>query len=155
MDILGGRSPQAAARPNAPTRIVGRLLIVEDNSMSRRVLETLFSMRGWEVSSASTLVEAFERLSPPPDCIILDLMLPDGDGEEILRHVREQNLPSRVIVTTGCHDPIRLAAVSQLVPAALLYKPLDFFHIAFACRAPEPRTIDTPVALAEASGVER
>jgi DNA-binding response OmpR family regulator len=36
--------------------------------------------RGWEVQSASTLQDGIALLDSKPDCVILDLMLPDGDG---------------------------------------------------------------------------
>ncbi len=120
-------------------RTVGRLLIVEDNAVSRRAMETLLRLRGWQVSSAATLAEALTMLDPAPDCIILDLMLPDGCGESVLELVRERNLHSRVIVTTGCHDVARNEAVARLRPHTFLHKPLDFSQVCRACRMAEPR----------------
>ena len=41
-------------------------------------------------------------------------MLPDGDGEEVLRKVRDEGLPTRVVVSTGTDDPVRLALVKGM-----------------------------------------
>jgi DNA-binding NarL/FixJ family response regulator len=69
--------------------------------------------------------EGLARLDPPPDRLVLDLGLPDGDGEAILRRVRAERLPIRIIVHTGMVDPARLSAVSSMRPDAVLPKPLD------------------------------
>ena len=66
------------------------ILIVEDNAVTRRALQALFKSRGWAVSVAETVAEGLAQLDPPPDVIVLDLMLPDGDGEEVLREVRSR-----------------------------------------------------------------
>lgn len=101
--------------------------------MSRRALVALLRMRGWKVSAVSTVADALGRLTPPPDCILLDLQLPDGDGEAVLRRVREGGLPTRVIVMTGLPDCARLDGVEGLRPHALLRKPLDVSGILMRC----------------------
>lgn len=73
-------------------------------------------------------------MDPAPDCIILDLMLPDGDGAVILRKVREDKFPTCVVVTTGCTDRERLDEVEQLRPERLLRKPVDFSQVLSGCR---------------------
>jgi DNA-binding response OmpR family regulator len=102
-----------------------RLLIVEDHAATRAALQILFARRGWEVTEAGTVSEALARLDPPPDYLLLDLMLPDGDGESVLRMVREAALGTRVAVLTGLQDPLRLGRVEGLHPDVLLRKPFD------------------------------
>ncbi|MHC5539797.1 response regulator [Singulisphaera rosea] len=111
-----------------------RLLIVEDDSISRRAMEALFRRQGWEVSSAKSVSEGLALLEPPPDCVVLDLMLPDGNGETILKRVRDAQLSSRVIVVTGCQDRARLDALAMLKPEAMLRKPLDFVQLCTLCK---------------------
>jgi len=65
-----------------------------------------------------------------PDCLILDLMLPDGNGASVLKHVRESGLPIRVAVATGTSDPAMLAEVAALRPDVLYRKPLDAMALA-------------------------
>jgi two-component system response regulator RegA len=102
-----------------------RLLIVEDDGSIRRVWHEIFNRRGWDVAAADTVAEGLALLEPAPDFLILDLSLPDGCGEVILRKVREDNLRTRVTVMTGVDDVARLRRVRQLRPEALLRKPID------------------------------
>ena len=115
-----------------------RILIVDDDRASRDSLRRLFAHRGWVVNVASCVTEAMAKLDPPPLCVLLDLMLPDGDGKEVLRKVRGEGLPTRVIVSTGSDDPVRLALVRGLDADAMFRKPIDFDEV---CRACEDETI--------------
>jgi DNA-binding response OmpR family regulator len=107
----------AEERPVQP-----KLLIVEDDRSLLEVWKTIFSTRGWVVSTATTLAEGLAQLQPTPDYLILDLELPDGRGEAILRQIRELGLKTRVAVTTGSDD---LARLIDLHPEALFQKPVD------------------------------
>jgi DNA-binding response OmpR family regulator len=106
-----------------------RILLVEDDPRALRAMTTLFRHRGWTVSQAATVSEAVAQLDPPPDCIVLDLMLPDGSGESVLHRVRADGLPCRVVVTTACDDRQRLSAMLVLGATAVLCKPIDFEEI--------------------------
>src|SRR4051812_16506175 len=81
-----------------------RVLVVEDECTARETLHIILASHRWTVSEAATVAEGLAQLDPPPDCIILDLDLPDGPGEAVLRRVREANLWTRVTITTGCDD---------------------------------------------------
>jgi ActR/RegA family two-component response regulator len=102
-----------------------RLLIVEDDGLVRRVWHEIFDRRGWDVTAANTVAGGLALLEPAPDYLILDLSLPDGCGETILRKVRDDNLKTRVTVMTGVDDAARLGRVRLLRPEALLRKPID------------------------------
>ncbi len=65
-----------------------RLLVVEDDPMSQRAWNAIFTRRGWDVAVAGSVAEALDALATAPDYLILDLLLPDGDGEVILRKGR-------------------------------------------------------------------
>jgi len=110
-----------------------RVLVVEDERMAREALQIILASRGWIVSKAATVAEGLAQLDPPPDCIILDLDLPDGPGEVVLRRVREDNLTTRVTITTGCDDAARLDAVARLKPECLLRKPVNIEALLAAC----------------------
>ena len=68
-------------------------------------------------------VEALDRQQP--STILLDLMLPDGSGAEVLRRVRERSLPVRVAVTTGTSEEHLLREVGHLRPDAVYRKPIN------------------------------
>ena len=79
---------------------------------------------------AKTLADANAYLDAhTPDTILLDLMLPDGEGSTVLRRVRDGGLPVKVTVTTASSDPDRLDQVRALRPDSLLKKPLDIFEL--------------------------
>src|SRR5690242_2597654 len=103
------------ASPSAPPS-PKRVLIVEDNQVARRALSALVRQLGWQVTAAATLREAMARLDERPDCVLLDLMLPDGSGADVLRRVRAEQLPVRVAVTTGTSDEHILNEVEHLRP---------------------------------------
>ncbi|MHC5538325.1 response regulator [Singulisphaera rosea] len=110
-----------------------RVLIVEDDDTTRRALQRLFASWGWGVSTATTVAGALEALDPPPDMIILDLWLPDGDGVSVLRHVRKTGMRTFVAITSGALDPDCVARVLPLKPDLLMPKPLDLARLLTAC----------------------
>jgi response regulator of citrate/malate metabolism len=60
------------------------------------------------VSEAATVAEALAVIeqSPPPQWMLLDLMLPDGCGISVLEKVRAANLPCTVCIITGCDSQL-------------------------------------------------
>lgn len=114
------------------------LLLVEDHDTTRRVLARLLSLNGWEVQTASTIAEGLALLDSGPDCVIVDLMLPDGEGEMVLRRVRDGRLRTRVVVTTATADEARLERVRRLGADAILRKPIDVDEVCRLCESPTP-----------------
>ena len=102
------------------------MLLVEDDVYSAKSLRLLLTHRGFDVTVAATIADAMACLArETPAHLIIDLMLPDGDGADLLRHVRDCKLPTRVTVATGVSDPERLNDVRSLQPAEILTKPID------------------------------
>ena len=74
-----------------------RVLIVDDDPDILRLVSYNLSHAGYEVQTATTGRKALELIQQhPPDLIVLDLMLPDVDGMEVCRSLRQQ-APSRRI----------------------------------------------------------
>src|SRR4051812_47110870 len=63
------------------------VLIVEDDRAARTAIARLLKRLDFAVSEAATVAEAIEALAHPPTWILLDLMLPDGCGINVLRQV--------------------------------------------------------------------
>jgi two-component system response regulator PilR (NtrC family) len=101
------------------------LLLVDDDAFSAKSLRLLLTNWGYDVTVASSIADAKAALARPFEFMILDLMLPDGDGAELLRYVRQHKLPTKVTVTTGVSDHDRLKDVRSLQPTEVLSKPID------------------------------
>src|SRR3954468_10580409 len=114
------------------------LLIVEDHPDIRAALRRLLVHRGGKFLEAASVAEGLAQLEPPPACAILDLMLPDGDGETVLLKVRAEQLPIRVFVSTASSAPGRLGDVSSLGPDGVFLKPAGFAGLLRACGSPPP-----------------
>ena len=81
-----------------------RILIIEDDEYSREAVEHLLKAEGCETRSAAGGVSGYcaaRRFSP--DVIVLDLNLPDIDGQRVLRKLRANRVLGQVpiIVITG------------------------------------------------------
>lgn len=68
---------------------MSRMLMVEDNPMNRRLVRYVLEFRGHEVGEASSVDEGRQMLAQKtPDLVILDINLPGGGGEVLLREIR-------------------------------------------------------------------
>jgi DNA-binding response OmpR family regulator len=104
-------------------------VIVEDDAACRTLLDKFLRVRGHITGCAGSLAEARPMLGGDCKRVILDLNLPDGQGTELLRQIRDQNLPIKVAVTTGLADRSLMAQVSQLQPDAFFTKPVDLIEL--------------------------
>jgi two-component system KDP operon response regulator KdpE len=80
-----------------------RILVVDDESQILRALKVVLREAGFEVVPAETAKEALDRASVrPPQAAIVDLVLPDGDGIEVTRRLREwSEMPILVLSAVG------------------------------------------------------
>jgi DNA-binding response OmpR family regulator len=103
------------------------VLIVEDDSISRSALAWLLKELGFQSLAVGDLASARKALAetPPPQIMILDLMLPDGNGVDLLAEVRQARLPVTVAVVTGITDELKLHEVTAWKPDAIFGKPVD------------------------------
>ena len=122
-------SPSEQKASSQPLAAKPRVLIVEDDAISANAMRAILVRRGFEAEVVSRVDDALIALHRRPDFMILDLMLPDGDGTQLLQYVRTNNLPTRVAVTTGVNDVDRLRLVQSLEPDGLLRKPIDLTHL--------------------------
>lgn len=79
-----------------------RVLAVDDEPSIVELLSMAMRYEGWEVTTASTGAEAVRAArETQPDAIILDMMLPDFDGMEVMRRVRAESPEVPVIFLTA------------------------------------------------------
>src|SRR5438874_805204 len=114
-----------------------RILIIEDHEPTRDALRSIQRRKGFEVEIAGTICEGMGILGSSwvPDCLVLDLDLPDGHGETVLRAIRDGHLPIRVAVCSGMADLSRWEPVRHLDPEAILQKPIQVADVCKACEA--------------------
>jgi two-component system KDP operon response regulator KdpE len=80
-----------------------RVLVVDDEPQIVRGLKIILRSAGYAVEAAGTRAEALAALaSRPPDALVLDLVLPDGQGVEVCQEVRRwSQLPILVLSAVG------------------------------------------------------
>ena len=113
-------------------RLTGRVLLVEDDRALRDMAAEFLGMLGHELAVAAALDEAVELVRAQPfDVVLSDLLLERGTGLELLRTVREENIPVEVIIMTG-HGDVE-TAVEAIREGAydFVTKPLDLRRLEF------------------------
>jgi DNA-binding NtrC family response regulator len=90
--------PDQWSAPDAPARI----LVVDDEPDIRESLDTLLTMEGFLVDLAQNAAEGLDLWSQRSyDLILLDLMMPDRSGMEVLREIRERDSDTPVALITA------------------------------------------------------
>ena len=85
-----------------------KILVADDEQSVRDVLYTFFSRKNYEVDLAKGGGEAIEKLeSGKPDILLLDLQMPDMDGEEVLKYIAQHGINVGIIVITGHPDYLK------------------------------------------------
>lgn len=79
-----------------------KILIVEDEPSLREIMLRALEQDRYVVETASTYAEADMKIaSYTYDCVLLDLTLPDGDGMNLLRHIRHLHKREHVIIISA------------------------------------------------------
>lgn len=98
-------SMSEATRPHALTRADGspiRILVVDDEPSLTELLKMAMRYEGWLVTTAATGTAAVQAAADSaPDAIVLDMMLPDFDGIEVMRRIRLEQPDVPVIFLTA------------------------------------------------------
>jgi DNA-binding NtrC family response regulator len=100
-----------------------RILIVEDEKNVVAGMELVLG-DSYSLRAAGTLAGAREIVRDElPDLLILDLVLPDGDGADLLEELREQRVPVECVVVTGVREIDKVVSVMKLGVRDYLQKP--------------------------------
>lgn len=102
-----------------------KVLVVEDDREIRAMMQSALSVEGFEVHTAVSLSEARALLQhQPPDIVLLDLGLPDGDGAQLVRELRKQH-STPVIVVSARHQEAQKIALLDAGADDYLTKPFS------------------------------
>ena len=85
---------------------MGRILIIDDDSMIRQMIKRMVVTMGHEVDTASDLEHGAQIVrSGDFDLVFLDVQLPDGSGLESLSRIQASPSSPEIIIITGFGDP--------------------------------------------------
>ena len=109
-------SENGVLRDNAKHQKEGglRILVAEDDKFLRNILSSKLKLEGFEVEEAIDGREALKKMSEfAPKLVLLDLMMPDTDGFEVLKRMHEKEefskIPVLVLTNLGQDEDVRRA----------------------------------------------
>ena len=102
------------------------IAVLDDEAKMRLALGRLLKTHGYDVEpfeSGDDFLRAVE--SERPDCMLLDLHMPQTTGFDVLESMSSMHVAVPIIVITGHHEPGNAERVRDLGAADYLLKPLD------------------------------
>ncbi len=136
-----GAVPAAEARPEPLAQGSGKILLMDDEEMVRRVAEEMLRMLGYDVAVAedgaaavALYVEA-RQSGAPFDAVIMDLTVPGGmGGEEAVRLIREFDPDVKAVVSSGYSNAPVMSEYRRHGFAAIVTKPYSVTQLGEALR---------------------
>jgi len=99
-----------------------KILVIEDDAKSRFALRPVLEERGFHVTAVASAEEAAEVNGHPYSAAIIDIRLPNKQGNHFAEELRQTHPDLRVIFVTAYHD----TAIRIAVPGSvLLIKPIE------------------------------
>jgi len=113
----------------------GTICIVDDEPSILNTLSSILEDEGYQVMLAKTGEEALKVIQmEPPDVVILDIWMPEIDGLEVLKRVREQ-FPNMMVIMMSGHGSVETAVkATKLGAYDYLEKPLDLEKVTILVR---------------------
>lgn len=113
-----------------------RVLVVDDEAKTREAIAEGLRLENWTVQTAATGAEAIARVDQESyDLMVLDWMLPDRDGLEVLQHVRRRGFQIVVLMLTARTSLGDRVAGLDSGADDYLAKPFAFAELLARCRA--------------------
>jgi two-component system catabolic regulation response regulator CreB len=128
-----------------------RILVVEDEPAIAESVSYALSRDGFAVDIAATYADA-KRLSGESELIVLDLMLPDGSGFDLIGHLRRQSIPTPIIVLSSRDSEADRVAALETGADDYVTKPFTPREVVARVRAVLRRAVPShaPAASAQA-----
>ncbi len=128
-----------------------RVLIVDDEPAIIRFLKPALEANDYDLTSTGTLADALKRIaSSPPDIVVLDLGLPDGDGKDVIRQVRQWSDVPIIVLSARDRETEKIEAL-DLGADDFVNKPFGVGELLARMRAAlrhrMQRNAETPVAV--------
>lgn len=113
----------------AEAALKGHILVVDDNEDNRDLLKRRLEREGYKIDCAAGGHEAIRRLDMSSyDLVLLDVMMPDIDGLEVLGHIRQRHsaMAQPVIMVTAQAEIENCVKALEMGANDYLTKPVDF-----------------------------
>lgn len=124
---LSPTSEHAETSGSKPATTALRVLVVDDDAMVRQVLEAYLMRRGHVTKVVGTRAEALRAVQAEPfDVVVTDVLLPDGDGIDLINRMAALPFKGRIIAVTGggrYFGPEFFRRVANALGAMVLQKP--------------------------------
>jgi DNA-binding response OmpR family regulator len=129
-----------------------RILVVDDEPPMVQMLTDFLVEQGFEVAAAQSGVQALARLAQQPaDVVLLDVRMPELDGVDVLRRIREHYPRVGILMVSG-NDDVELAKETIAFGAVdYVLKPVDFPYLMRAI----DKILAAAAAAVEAPGAEQ
>jgi CheY-like chemotaxis protein len=106
-----GSHDRAARRRPQERRMAKKLLVIDDQSGITKVVELLARQIGLEARTLNSSLQATEEfIAFQPDVVMLDMIMPEKDGIDVLNEILLTGMPVKIVLTSGFSDSyLRLA----------------------------------------------
>lgn len=115
------------SEPTSPKR----LLVVDDALIMRAMIKDIARQAGWEIAGEATNgregLDRYRELRP--DLVTLDIVMPEMDGVEALRHLRQEQPPAEVVMVSAIDQKEKLSECIRLGARDFIVKPFDRDHL--------------------------
>lgn len=112
-----------------------KILLVEDDAFLRDGLCEMLEKEGYGVTAVSTILDARSKITEGYNLVILDVMLPDGNGFDFCTEIRESGNNIPILFLTACDDEIQIVRGLDAGADDYVTKPFKLLELMSRVRA--------------------
>lgn len=112
-----------------------KILLVEDDAFLRDGLCEMLEKEGYGVTAVSTILDARSKITDGFNLVILDVMLPDGNGFDFCTEIRESGNNIPILFLTACDDEIQIVRGLDAGADDYVTKPFKLLELMSRVRA--------------------
>ena len=112
-----------------------KILVIDDDVSGCETLAMYLSEEGYNVLTANNGMEGLKKyFENKADLVILDIRLPDIDGFEVLKRLKEGNEDIHVIMITAYHDKTSITKAMEIGAFEYIRKPINIHEMEIAIK---------------------
>ena len=106
---------------------MAKIMVVDDSGYTRSMLRTALEIEGFkDVIEASTGTEAIEKFkSDHPDLVLLDIVMTEMDGIDVLRAIKQEDPEAKVIIVSAIGQERYITEAKELGVLGYVAKPFS------------------------------